>query len=55
MWKVMDEFLYDFLDAPRPLGVSPITAAWEIYNPVLAANFSNQRKLLSDRYLIKYI
>ena len=42
--------LFDYLDGPQPLGVSPITAAWEIYNPVLTTNFSNQRKILTDRY-----
>jgi len=48
-WELMEELLNEYLEGPKPLGVSPITAAWEIYNPVLTHNFANQRKILQDR------
>ena len=48
--QFLEELLYSQLDGPRPMGASAIDGAWAVYNPILASNFLNQRKILTERY-----
>jgi len=46
----MLELTNEYLDLPMPFEQSPITAAYNIYNPQLTQNFASARSLLTDRY-----
>jgi len=46
----MEEMLFSTLDGPSMAGPEAINQAFEIFNPQLVSNFSNQIGSIRDRY-----